>query len=150
GPSPGSDVVVGPVSAGTQNYSNPNGTTEVAGPLSGDTVTFTDAVRLDDGQTVSAGVVEFAGSGTQTLQSGAGASLSDLHRDGSGILQLLSDLTVSGDLTNTGGTFDANGQAVTVGGLTTVAGGTSYLGVGSVAWITASAGSFSAGGLAGP
>jgi hypothetical protein len=150
GPSPGSDVVLGPVSSSTQSYSNPNGTTEVAAPLSGDTVTFADAVHLDAGQTVSAGVIDFSGSSTQTLQANAGSSLSTLLHSGSGTLQLLGDLQVSGDLTNSGGTIDANGWAVNVGGLSTLVNGTSYLGVGSLAGITASAGGLSAGGLASP
>jgi hypothetical protein len=66
GPSAGSDIVLGPVTtAGAQTYSNPNGTTFVTGDLAAtdSPVTFTDAVLLDAGLTLSAGssVVSFAG-----------------------------------------------------------------------------------------
>jgi hypothetical protein len=66
GPSAGSDIVLGPVTtAGAQSYSNPNGTTFVTGDLTAtdSPVTFTDAVILNAGLTLSAGssVVSFAG-----------------------------------------------------------------------------------------
>jgi hypothetical protein len=66
GPSAGSDNVLGPVTtAGAQSYSNPNGTTLVTGDLAAtdSPVTFTDAVILHAGLTLSAGSgsVSFAG-----------------------------------------------------------------------------------------
>jgi hypothetical protein len=66
GPSAGSDIVLGPVTtAGAQSYANPNGTTLVTGDLTAadSPVTFTDAVILNAGLTLSAGSgsVNFAG-----------------------------------------------------------------------------------------
>jgi hypothetical protein len=68
GPSPGSDVIVGPVTTtGAQDYSNPNGTTQVTGNLTttDSPVTFHYSVALDAGLTlnVGAGAIMFA-SGT--------------------------------------------------------------------------------------
>ena len=66
GPSAGSDIVLGTVTtAGAQSYSNPNGTALVTGDLTAtdSPVTFTDAVILNAGLTLSAGssAVTFAG-----------------------------------------------------------------------------------------
>jgi hypothetical protein len=66
GPSAGSDIVLGPVTtAGAQSYANPNGTIFITGDLTAtdSPVTFTDAVILNAGLTLSAGsgVVSFAG-----------------------------------------------------------------------------------------
>jgi hypothetical protein len=66
GPSPGSDVDLGPVaSTGPQSYSNPNGTTIVTGNLtaSDNTITFNHSVALSAGVTLDAGsgLVNFAG-----------------------------------------------------------------------------------------
>jgi hypothetical protein len=66
GPSASSDIVLGPVTtAGAQSYSNLNGTTRVTGNLAAtdSPVTFTDAVLLNAGLTLSAGssLVSFAG-----------------------------------------------------------------------------------------
>jgi hypothetical protein len=129
GPSPDSDVILGPVTtAGPQNYTAPHGTTRVTGNLiaTGTTITFTDAVAVNDGLTIDAGAgtVNFAGSGLQTLQSGGGATFANVVHTGSGTLQLTSGLTVSGSFTNAAGTFDANDQAVSVAGPATVADGT--------------------------
>jgi autotransporter-associated beta strand protein len=118
----GSDVVLaGPVtsSGGGQSYTNPNGTTIVAGSLfTFGTLSFLNSVTLNAGQTVSAGTVNFAGSGTQILQSGSGASFSNLVHNGSGTLRLSSAVTVTGGFSNTNplGTFDASNQTLSVGG----------------------------------
>ena len=85
GLSPGSDIVLGPVTtAGAQLYSNPNGTTWVTGNLTATDgpVTFTDAVNLKAGLTLSAGsgVVSFAGGvavNPGTLTVAGGVVLSD-------------------------------------------------------------------------
>jgi hypothetical protein len=66
GPSPGSDVLLGPVTTtGPQNYTNPNGTTTVTGDLTttGSPITFNDSVLLNAGITLSTGSsnVNFAG-----------------------------------------------------------------------------------------
>jgi autotransporter-associated beta strand protein len=133
GPSPGSNVIVGPVtSSGPQTYTNPHGTTTTHGALvargiSG-MITFFDSVRLSAGGAIAAAVVDFAGGHMQTLQSEI-AILGSLVHTGHGTLRLLgTDLRVFGFLLNNAGTFDANGQAVTVGALTTIANGTTYLG----------------------
>jgi hypothetical protein len=135
GPSAGSDEILGPVTtSGLQNYGNPNGTTYVTGNLTAtdNPITFASSVVVSDGVTVDAGAstVNFAGSGTQTLQSGPSTSFVNLNHAGTGTLQLTSGLTVTGTFTNSAGTFDANDQAVTVAGSATVAGGTYLAGVG--------------------
>jgi hypothetical protein len=66
GPSAGSDVMLGAVTAtGAQSYANPNGTTRVTANFSagGNTITFTDAVALSAGVTLGAGsdAVSFTG-----------------------------------------------------------------------------------------
>jgi hypothetical protein len=66
GPSPGSDVILGPVTtAGAQSYSAPNGTTTVTGDLTtaDSPVTFNQSVVLVPGLTLSvgAGTVTFGG-----------------------------------------------------------------------------------------
>jgi hypothetical protein len=129
GPSAGSDEILGPVTtSGPQNYGNLNGTTYVTGNLTtkDSPITFASSVVVNDGVTVNAGAstANFAGSGLQTLQSGAGVTFGNVLHNGTGTLQLTSGLTVVGRFTNEGGTFDANDQPVTVTGLTTVAGGT--------------------------
>jgi hypothetical protein len=129
GPDPGSDVRVGPVtSSGTQSYSNPNGITTVTGDLgtSDQPITFTDSVVINDGVRIDTGssTVNFAGSGTQTLQSGSDVVFPNLNHTGSGTLQLTSGLTVTGTLLQTAGIFDANDQPVTVGGAAVLTGGT--------------------------
>jgi autotransporter-associated beta strand protein len=118
GPSAGSDVLLGAVtSGGTQSYTNPNGTTIVVGSLSAvsSAITFFHSVVL--GGAVTAGSVNFAGGGTQTL-GGADGSLSGLIHSGRGTLRLTSAMTVTGDFSNTNalGTFDAGGQLLSVGG----------------------------------
>jgi hypothetical protein len=65
GPSPGSDVDIGPVtSSGPQSYTNPNGTSVVIGNLtaSDNLITFNDSVALNAGVNLSAGssTVNFA------------------------------------------------------------------------------------------
>ena len=129
GPDPGSDIRLGPViTTGPQSYSDPNGTTLVtAGLTSGDyPISFTDSVVVGDGVSVDAGsaTVNFAGDGTQTLQSGDGAFFSNLDHTGDGVLQLTSGLAVAGTLLQSAGTFDANDQPVTVGGPAILTGGT--------------------------
>jgi hypothetical protein len=129
GPSAGSDLRLGPVTTqGPQSYSSPHGATLVTADLdaSASPLTFTDAVVVNAGVRVGTGAstVHFAGSGMQTLQSGPGASLSNLNHDGSGTLQLLSGLTVTGTLIQAAGTFDAHDQPVTVGRAALVTGGT--------------------------
>ena len=127
GPTAGSDIELGSVmTSGVQSYADPNGITTVSGTTAAaNPITFYDSVVLNDGVSVDAGygTVNFAGSGLQTLQSGTGATLGNVLHNGTGTLQLTSDLTVLGRLTNQSGTFDANNQPVTVAGLTTVAGG---------------------------
>jgi hypothetical protein len=129
GPSAGSDVRVGPVTtSGPQNYGSPHGVTVAAGDLTANDfpITFTDSVVVADAVRVGAGptAVHFAGGGTQTLQSGAGAGVSNLDHDGSGTLRLLGGLAVAGTLIQAAGTFDANDQPVTVGRAAAVTGGT--------------------------
>jgi hypothetical protein len=129
GPSGGSDVTLGAVTtAGSQYYANPHGTTRVTGNLTAadSAITFTDSVATRDGVTVTAGAnaVYFVGSGTQTLQSGSGASFGNVNHTTLGTLQLTSGLTVSGSFINGAGTFDANDQPVTVTALAAVLGGT--------------------------
>jgi hypothetical protein len=129
GPSTGSDVDLGPVTtSGAQSYTNPNGTAIVAGNLTAadNPITFTDAVAVGDGVTVDAGAstVNFASSGTQTLLSGTGTTFDNVNHTGTGTLQLITGLTVTGTFTNSAGTFDANDQPVTVAGAATVASGT--------------------------
>jgi hypothetical protein len=119
GPTAGSDVAVGPVTtSGTQTYTNPNGTTAVAGNLSASIMTFNNSVALSAGVTVTAGTVRFPSGGTETLQAGDGASLSNLVHSGSGTLRLTSAVTVAGAFSNTNvlGTLDASNQTFTVGG----------------------------------
>jgi hypothetical protein len=73
GPSSGSDVVLGAVStAGTQSYSNPNGTTVVTGNLTAtdSPLTFTDAVLFNPGLTLSAGSSSVLFEGTVTVAPG--------------------------------------------------------------------------------
>jgi hypothetical protein len=135
GPSAGSDEILGSVTtSGPQNYGNPNGTTYVTGNLTAtySPITFASSVVVSDGVTVDAGAstVNFAGSGTQTLQTGSSTTFGNLNHTGSGTLQLTSGLTVTGAFINSGGTFDANDQAVTVAGLATVADGTYLAGMG--------------------
>ena len=129
GTSAGSDVNLGPVTtSGEQSYADPNGTTHVTGNLTaGDSlIQFSDAVVVSDGVTVDAGVstVNFASTGTQTLQSGNGTSFDNVNHTGTGTLQLTSGLTVTGSFTNSAGTFDANDQPVSVAGSAILAGGT--------------------------
>jgi hypothetical protein len=135
GPDAGSDVRLAAVTtSGPQSYRSPHGTTVVTDSLSagGFPITFTDSVVVNDGVRVGDGAstVHFAGYGTQTLQTGAGAVISNLEHDGNGALRLLSALTVSGTLIQSAGTFDANDQAVTVGGAALVTGGTYLAGTG--------------------
>jgi hypothetical protein len=114
GPSAGSDVNLGTViTSGAQSYSSPNGATTVTGNISapGSPVTFL-------------GTVDFAGSGTQILQTGSGSSFVNLKHSGAGTLQLAGSLIVTGTFSNTAGTFDANDQTVTVAGQATLASGT--------------------------
>jgi hypothetical protein len=134
GPNPGSDVDLGPVTtSGVQSYVDPSGITNVSGNLTAmdSPITFTDSVVVNDGVTVDAGAstVNFAGSGTQTLQSGNGTSFDNISHTGTGTLQLTSGLTVTGSFTNSAGTFDANDQPVTGMGPATVAGGTYLAGM---------------------
>src|SRR5262249_20407407 len=73
GPSPGSDVVLGSVTtAGPQSYANPNGTTVVTGNLTtaDSPLTFTDAVLLNPGLTLSAGSSSVLFAGSTTLAPG--------------------------------------------------------------------------------
>jgi hypothetical protein len=133
GPSSGSDIDLGAVvTSGVQSYADPHGITTVNSNLTAaNPITFYDSVVLNAGVCVDAGfgTVNFAGSGLQTLQSGAGVSLNNLLHNGTGTLQLCSGLTVLGRFTNQSGIFDANNQPVTVASLTTVAGGTYLAGV---------------------
>jgi hypothetical protein len=129
GPSAGSDVRLSLVtSAGPQSYSNPHGVTIVAADLTtgGFSITFTDSVVINDAVSVGAGAttVDFAGNGTQTLQSGDGATINNLNHNGSGTLKMLSGLAVTGTLIQAAGTFDANDQPVTAEGAALVTGGT--------------------------
>jgi hypothetical protein len=129
GPSAGSDVRLGGVTtSGPQIYSNPHGSTLVTADLrAGDSaITFTDSIVVSAAVKVGVGssMINFAGSGTQRLQSGAGASFSNVAHNGSGTLQLKSALAVSGTLTQAAGIFDANGEAVTVEREALVTGGT--------------------------
>lgn len=88
GPSPGSDVILGPVTtSGPQSYSNPRGITTVTGNLraADQAITFTHSVVVHDGISVGSGAdtVTFAGSGTQMLQTGNGVSFSNFAHTGS-------------------------------------------------------------------
>jgi fibronectin-binding autotransporter adhesin len=123
------DVNLGSVTTtGVQTYANPSGTTTVTGNLTAadSSITFTDSVAVNAGVTITAGAstVNFAGSGTQTLQSGSGTSFGNINHSGIGTLRLLSGLTVTGTFTNAAGAFDANDQSVTVAGAATVVDGT--------------------------
>ena len=104
GPRAGSDIELGSVmTSGVQSYADPNGITTVSGTtVAANPITFYDSVVLNDGVSVDAGygTVNFAGSGLQTLQSGTGATLGNVLHNGTGTLQLTSDLTVLGRLTN--------------------------------------------------
>jgi hypothetical protein len=129
GPSANSDVFVGPVTTGgAQSYSTPNGTTRLTGNVTAadSPITFAQSVVVNDGVTVSAGAdtIRFAADGTQTLQTGNGASLGDVNHTGTGTLQVISALNVTGSFTNTAGAFDANDQAVTITGPATILNGT--------------------------
>jgi hypothetical protein len=72
----------------------------------------------------SAYSVYFAGSGTQTLQSGTGSRFGNLIHSAPGTLQLASGLTVTGTLVQAAGTFDAQDQPITVGREANISGGT--------------------------
>jgi hypothetical protein len=129
GPSPGSDLRLGPVtSSGPQSYSTPHGSTTVVGDLraADQPITFTDSLAVGDGRTLDAGAarVVFAGGGTQALQPGSGTRFGNVAHSGGGTLQLQGDLLVGGSLTNAAGTFDANDWAVTVTGVAELTGGT--------------------------
>jgi hypothetical protein len=85
---------------------------------------YYDDVAIRTQESLSAGLVNFAGSGTQTLQSGSGSSFGNISHTGSGTLRLTSGLTVTGTFANRAGTFDANDQPIAVAGAATVTGGT--------------------------
>jgi hypothetical protein len=128
GPSAGSDIRLETVATnGPQSYSNPHGTATVAGYLlaGGSQITFTDSVTVNadvavgfDGDTV-----DFAGSGTQTLQNASGSQFSNFAHTGGGTLQLMGGLNVIGSFLDAAGTFDANDQMVTVSGLAQITDG---------------------------
>src|SRR5262249_9159370 len=128
GPSAGSNIDLGAVTtSGTQTYRSPHGVTLVTADLDtgGDPITFSDSVVVSPGVSVGmdAANVIFDGSGTQTLQPGAGAVFSDLRHTGTGTLQLLGNLVVAGPLVQDTGIFDANDNAVTVSDIAVVMGG---------------------------
>jgi hypothetical protein len=128
GPSAGSDIRLETVTTnGPQSYANPHGTTTVAGYLlaSGSPITFTDSVAVNAGVTVGfdGDTVDFAGSGTQTLQSASGSQFSNFTHTGSGTLRLTGGLNVFGSFLDAAGTFDANDQTVTVSGLAQITDG---------------------------
>jgi hypothetical protein len=120
GPSAGSDIRLETVATnGPQSYSSPHGITTVAGYLvaSGSPITFTDSVAVNAGVTVGidGDTVDFAGGGTQTLQTASGSQFSNVTHTGSGALRLTGGLNV-GSFIESAGTFDANDQTVTVSG----------------------------------
>jgi hypothetical protein len=113
GPSPGSDIRLDTVTtSGPQSYRTPQGSTTVAGNLTAadQSITFMDSVVVNDGVTLDAGsdAIQFAGNGTQTLQSGSGVRFSNLSHTGSGTLQLTGDLNITGTFSSTAGTIDAS------------------------------------------
>jgi hypothetical protein len=128
GPSAGSDIRLETVTTnGPQSYSNPHGTTTVAGYLlaGGSQITFTDSVTVNASVTVGfdGDTVDFAGSGTQTLQSASGSRFSNFAHTGNGTLRLTGGLSVIGSFIDAAGTFDANDQTVTVSGLAQITDG---------------------------
>jgi hypothetical protein len=128
GPSAGSDIRLETVTTnGPQSYSNPHGTTTVAGYLlaGGFPIIFTDSVAVNAGVTVGidGDTVDFAGSGTQTLQSASGSQFSNFTHTGNGTLRLTGGLSVIGSFIDGAGTFDANDQTVTVSGLAQITDG---------------------------
>jgi len=128
GPSAGSDIRLETViTNGPQSYSNPHGTATVAGYLlaGGSPITFSDSVTVNAGVTVGidGDTVDFAGSGTQTLQSAGGSQFSNFTHTGSGTLRLTGGLNVIGSFLDAAGTFDANDQIVTVSGLAQITDG---------------------------
>ncbi len=134
GPDTGSDIRLGAVTTtGPQSYSAPHGVTTVTADLTtGDApITFTDSVVINDGVSVDtgSGTVNFTSDSTQTLQTGADVSFSNLNHTGSGTLQLTSALAISGTLLQSAGTFDAADQPVTVGGAAVLTGGTYLAGM---------------------
>jgi hypothetical protein len=135
GPSAGSDIILALITtAGSQTYTNPNGGIQLTNDVlsTSGPVTFNHSVEVNDGVTVYAGTgtVNFAGSETQLLQCGVGAVFVTLNHTGSGILQLITPLTITDTLTNSAGTFDANDQAVSVSGSVRVLAGTYLTGTG--------------------
>jgi hypothetical protein len=128
GPSAGSDIMLETVTTtGPQIYSNSHETTTVAGYLlaNGSPITFTDSVTVNAGVIVGfdGDIVDFAGSGTQTLQSASGSRFSNFAHSGSGTLRLTGGLNVFGSFLDAAGTFDANDQTVTVSGLAQITDG---------------------------
>jgi hypothetical protein len=85
----------------------------------GSPITFTDSVAVNAGVTVGfdGDTIDFAGNGTQTLQSGSGSQFSNFTHTGSGTLRLTGGINVIGSFLDAAGTFDANDQTVTVSGL---------------------------------
>src|SRR5262249_34229721 len=97
GPSAGSDIRLETVTTnGPQSYSNPHGIATVAGYLlaGGSPITFNDSVTVNAGVTVGfdGDTVDFAGSGTPTLQSASGSQFSNVTHTGSGTLRLTGGL----------------------------------------------------------
>ena len=128
GPSAGSDIRLQTVTTnGPQSYSNPHGTITVAWYLSANAspITFTDSVAVNAGVTVGfdGDTVDFADSGTQTLQSASDSQFSNFTHTGSGTLRLTGRLNVIGSFLDAAGTFDANDQTVTVSGLAQITDG---------------------------
>jgi hypothetical protein len=141
GPSAGSDIIVGPVSSSrSQTYTDPHGSTTVAGNLTAadSSITFSDSVIVKDQVTVSAGAnaIYFAGTGTQMLESGAGSSFGNINHTATGTLRLQSGLTDNGSFVNGFGIFDANNQPVTVSEQATVLGGTYLAGTAPQTFLT--------------
>jgi hypothetical protein len=92
---------------------------------SGSPITFTDSVAVNAGVTVGidGDTVDFAGNGTQTLQSAGGSQFSNFTHTGSGTLRLTGGLNVIGSFLDAAGTFDANDQTVSVSGLVQITDG---------------------------
>jgi hypothetical protein len=133
GPSAGSDIRLETViTNGPQSYSNPHGITTVAGYLlaGGSPITFTDSVTVNAGVTVGfdGDTVDFAGSGTQMLQSASGSQFSNFTHTGSGTLRLTGGLNVIGSFIDAAGIFDANDQIVNVSGLAQITDGIYFAG----------------------
>jgi len=99
----------------TNDITNSNGTLDLNGRNL--TIGGNYSNSVSTGLIPGAGSVIFnkAASGTQTLYA-EGADFSNIQHTGTGTLQLLSSMSITGNLTNSAGTLDVNGFNIVCGG----------------------------------